>query len=71
MKKYPTSKEILESCDGNKHEACQMVIQNIIEILKNVDETKINDILPENFDERISKIEHELGELTNTTKRNE
>lgn len=62
--KYPTSKEILESCNGDKLEACQMTVQYIIDILKNVEEGNASIVLPENFDEKISEIERELNELT-------
>jgi hypothetical protein len=63
MKKYPTSKEILEYCNGDKYEACQMTVQFIIEDLKNAREGNIIDALPENFFEKISKISSELDEL--------
>lgn len=62
MKNYPTSKELLEACGGDKIEACKLASKNIIEILKNVDESNI-DTLPPDIEEKLKEIDNELNEI--------
>jgi len=66
MKKYPTSKEILDACNGDKSEACKITIQNIIEIFKNLEDNIDN--LPSDLDKIFNKLELLLDEIIKSEK---
>lgn len=61
MKKYPTSKELLEACGGDKIEACILASKNIIEILK-VLEDNIDNLSPD-IEEKLNEIDNKLNEI--------
>lgn len=63
MKNYPTSKEILEKCDGDRVKASLMSIEYMKEVL--TEALKSNYNIPEDINDKLDYIEESLRNLIN------